>query len=49
VGSVFLKDQGIDIDRVVVAGFADSVPLESNDTADGRARNRRIEIIVRGY
>jgi len=49
VGSVFLKDQGIDIDRVVVAGFADSVPLESNDTADGRARNRRIEIIIRGY
>ena len=49
VGSVFLKDQGIDSDRVVVAGFADSVPLESNDTAAGRARNRRIEIIVRGY
>ena len=49
VGSVFLKDQGIDTDRVVVAGFADSVPLESNDTADGRARNRRIEIVVRGY
>jgi chemotaxis protein MotB len=49
VGSVFLKDQGIGSDRVVVAGFADSVPLESNDTAAGRARNRRIEIIVRGY
>lgn len=49
VGSVFLKDHGIDTERVVVAGFADSVPLGSNDTADGRARNRRIEVIVRGY
>jgi chemotaxis protein MotB len=49
VSSVFLKDQGIEIDRVVVAGFADSVPLESNDTPEGRSRNRRIEIIVRGF
>jgi chemotaxis protein MotB len=49
VSSVFLKDQGIEIDRVVVAGFADSVPLESNETPEGRSRNRRIEIIVRGF
>lgn len=49
VSDVFIKEHGIDIDRLVVAGFADSLPLESNDTADGRARNRRIEIIVRGF
>ena len=34
--------------RVTVAGFADTKPLESNDTAEGRAKNRRIEIIVDG-
>ena len=34
--------------RVMVAGFADTRPLGPNDTAEGRARNRRIEIIVDG-
>jgi chemotaxis protein MotB len=45
---VLIKDAEIDVDRVIVAGLADSVPLKSNDTANGRATNRRIEIIVRG-
>jgi chemotaxis protein MotB len=48
VASVLIKEAGIDVDRLIVAGLADSVPLESNDTANGRATNRRIEIIVRG-
>lgn len=34
--------------RVTVAGFADTKPLESNDTSEGRSKNRRIEIIVDG-
>lgn len=34
--------------RVMVAGFADTRPLGPNDTAEGRSRNRRIEIIVDG-
>ena len=49
VSSVFIEEHGIDIGRLVVAGFADSLPLEPNDTAAGRSRNRRIEIIVRGF
>ena len=48
VASVLIKEAGISVDRLIVAGLADSVPLESNDTANGRATNRRIEIIVRG-
>ena len=48
VAAALVKDVGIDVDRLIVAGFADSVPLKSNDTASGRAMNRRIEIIVRG-
>ena len=47
VGSILL-DVGIDLDRLVVAGYADSRPIESNESAQGRAANRRIEIIVRG-
>ncbi|MEL7187394.1 MAG: flagellar motor protein MotB [Pseudomonadota bacterium] len=35
--------------NVMVTGHADTRPRESNDTADGRAKNRRVDIsIVRG-
>ena len=48
VAGVLIRDSGIELDRLIVAGFADSVPVEDNGTATGRAANRRIEIIVRG-
>ena len=32
--------------RFAVAGYADFHPLANNDTADGRARNRRVDIVV---
>jgi len=32
--------------NLAVAGYADTVPLESNDTPEGRARNRRVDIII---
>lgn len=32
--------------RFAVSGFADTRPLVSNDSAEGRARNRRVEIVV---
>jgi chemotaxis protein MotB len=31
---------------LAASGFADTVPLAENSTADGRARNRRVEIVV---
>lgn len=33
--------------RLVVSGHADTMPLASNDREEGRARNRRVEIVVR--
>lgn len=36
--------RGVAADRLVAEGFGDSKPVASNTTADGRARNRRIEI-----
>ena len=48
VAGVLIRDSGIELDRLIVAGFADSVPVEDNGTATGRAANRRNEIIVRG-
>lgn len=39
----------IDDDRVVVTGHADTRPRASNDTAEDRAKNRRVDVmIVRG-
>ena len=39
---------GLAAGRMSVSGFADTKPLESNGSAQGRSRNRRIEIIVDG-
>lgn len=40
----YLIEQGIPPERISAAGYADTQPVESNDTEAGRARNRRIEI-----
>ena len=45
----YLVGQGfVDPVGVTVTGFADTVPIASNDTAAGRSQNRRIEITVKG-
>lgn len=41
-----LKKAGLPADRVSVASYADTEPVASNETADGRALNRRIEIVL---
>ncbi len=33
-------------DRLSIAGFADTAPVASNDTPEGRAKNRRVDIVV---
>jgi chemotaxis protein MotB len=39
-------DGALDQSRFTVTGMADTKPLVSNDTPEGRARNRRVEIIL---
>lgn len=41
-----LRNRDIDEHRVVVEGLADTRPLESNATPQGRAKNRRVELII---
>ena len=41
-----LVQKGISADRMVVAGYGDSRPAETNDTDEGRATNRRTELRV---
>lgn len=42
------RSSAIAPERLSVKGFADTVPLTSNASVEGRARNRRIEIIIDG-
>ncbi len=32
--------------RLAVAGYADTAPLESNDSEQGRAHNRRVDVVI---
>lgn len=38
---------GLDMQRLMVMGFADKKPVAPNDTPENRAKNRRVEIILR--
>ncbi|MBI5099328.1 MAG: OmpA family protein [Nitrospirae bacterium] len=42
--SQILVDNGISIERISVAGYGDTQPIATNDTDEGRAKNRRVEI-----
>lgn len=42
----YLADRGVDPARIQVAGRGSHEPIASNATAEGRARNRRVEIYV---
>ena len=42
----FLTDFGVDERRFQVAGFSDTMPVSSNDTPQGRAYNRRVDIVI---
>jgi OOP family OmpA-OmpF porin len=42
----FLEAQGVEKSRMSAKGLAAAQPVAPNDTADGRAKNRRVEIVV---
>ena len=41
-----LIDSGLGADRIKTVGYAATKPIASNKTAEGRSKNRRVEIIV---
>ena len=49
-GSVrdFLADQGVPASSITARGFGKTQPAAANDTAEGRQRNRRVELVVNG-
>jgi chemotaxis protein MotB len=46
VAKFLTMECGIDPRNVSAAGYADSRPVASNDSAEGRALNRRVQIII---
>jgi len=44
----FLAEQGVPASAITARGFGKTQPVASNDTAEGRQRNRRVELVVNG-
>lgn len=42
----YLQDVGVSPERMVASGRGEYAPVASNDTAEGRQKNRRIEIML---
>ncbi len=42
----FLQNEGIPTERLAAAGHGANNPIASNDTAEGRAQNRRVDIVL---
>jgi chemotaxis protein MotB len=46
IARLFLDTKAIPPDRISAAGYAEYHPVTSNDTARGRAENRRVDLVV---
>jgi chemotaxis protein MotB len=44
----YLQSQGVNPNIISAKRFGDTHPVASNETPDGRAKNRRIEIVLEG-
>lgn len=42
----YIVSQGIDSSRITAQGYGESRPIDTNDTEEGRANNRRVEFTV---
>jgi outer membrane protein OmpA-like peptidoglycan-associated protein len=43
----YLSDRGVPADRMTAVGYSELRPIATNDTAEGMAMNRRVEIVRR--
>lgn len=41
-----LIEQGVDRNRIIAAGYGSEDPIATNETEEGRAKNRRIEVTI---
>ena len=45
--ALYLKSQGVVAERMAIAGYGATRPIDSNATAEGRRRNRRVMVKIR--
>ncbi len=43
---LFLNQQGVALNRINTISYGETAPIASNKTKDGRAQNRRVQIVV---
>jgi chemotaxis protein MotB len=46
VATMLIEESSVDPKRLSIAGYAEYHPVASNDTAEGRMANRRVDIVV---
>lgn len=46
IGRMLLEIRAAPPERLSTAGYAEFHPVDSNDTADGRANNRRVDLVI---
>ena len=46
VRDMLINDHGIPAEQLVAIGRGETMPIASNDTAEGRAQNRRVELVM---
>ena len=44
----YLADRGVDSGRMTARGYGEGHPITDNDTEDGRRRNRRVDLLLKG-
>jgi outer membrane protein OmpA-like peptidoglycan-associated protein len=42
----YLVDKGVSDEKILSEGFGSSKPIRENNTAEGRSKNRRVEILI---
>ena len=47
VRAYLLSQTGLPENRIAAIGYGESRPIATNDTAEGRAKNRRIDLVIR--
>lgn len=43
----YLAQRGVDPSRMISTGYGESQPIASNDSASGRAQNRRVDLLLK--
>jgi chemotaxis protein MotB len=43
---LFVRNFNIPASRLAVVGYAETAPVDSNETPEGRAKNRRVDVTI---